>query len=475
MDEIPEIVSTTKIIEFSQSTNNINEEKDLENLKQLNEQKRLEKFEKFMRLSKEKTLNNKAFTKKRFSLPPNNSVNQNSKLSDNDLYIRIMQAYGIKVTNKDVEKWDFPKRMRWETEMKSLKVNLEKLGKFMEEEDGEENSLESPEKTQSMTIHSTEKKVELTQSLSPQLQRPKDSIKIDDKKKQTRSLGVVKLSKKTYFDQSLIEIFEAEKNYPGYEQAMTQLQMRVPLIMIRLIKLIEINNGIEEEGIFRLSPSILVIEKFKAKIFKKAEKKSVKKFNNLKCDDHNLAASILKQWFIGLIEPLFPNYNACVNALDNVDKVLSVARSLPSIHGRTFFYLLKFLRSVAESDKNKMTLNSLALVWSPALLKCPHLEVDYQLAAKHTVMEGKFISTLFEKHPNHLIGFGSIGSDVKILPKKISANIINFRVTDDYYLLEYEEDKIKKTAWLPEKEIQWQVSNTTVEREVYLSKFLEDN
>ena len=412
-----------------------------------------------------------------------------------------------------MEKWEEEKVKDWEKDMLELKKIMNKLAKYVEvsESDGENSSNDVTPRSNGSTPRSTNStprneqtsntevlpnsgETNNTTTTSPtattthktleyfkldsntNLNDKRSSLKmnhslipkkIKDSKKKFRSLKKIK---KSIFEMTLSEIYESEKNYSGYDNAHSNLQTRVPLLLIRLIKLVEINGGEEQEGIFRLSPSLIISEKFKSLILKKSETKSVKKYESLKCDDPHLAASTLKQWLAGLPESIFPDYNTCLESVEDPEKILGVAKSLSSINGRSLYYLLKFLRAISENEKTKMSLNALSLVWAPALLRSP-TEVDYFVAAKNSVLEGKFICTLFEKHPNHLIGFGAVGANVKATDKKSHAVITDYSVAEDKYLLKFDD---KKTEWFSEKDIIWQKATTTVDREIYLSQFLEE-
>ena len=222
--------------------------------------------------------------------------------------------------------------------------------------------------------------------------------------------SVVQMHKKDIFSCSLSEAYFLEMS------ASRQLEekppaLRVPMLLVKLISLIEKNGGLQQEGIFRISPNMPDIQKLKTKITKLSEKRHAD-YSDLKCDSPHLAATTLKQWIQSLPVPIFPDYEKCLLA-ESEKEILSLVRVLPAANERVLLYLLQFLRQIASSEKTKMTMNALSLVWVPSLLRNP-VQLDLESTTKNMAKEAKFVSSLFEHHPEHLIGYGAVGSKTKV-------------------------------------------------------------
>ena len=64
------------------------------------------------------------------------------------------------------------------------------------------------------------------------------------------------------------------------------------------------------------------------------------------CPDPHTPASLLKQWYRELHEPLIPPefYDRCVELCDDRESALSVVNSLPPINRLVLCYLIRFLQ-----------------------------------------------------------------------------------------------------------------------------------
>jgi hypothetical protein len=92
-------------------------------------------------------------------------------------------------------------------------------------------------------------------------------------------------------------------------------------------------------------------------------------------DDCNVPASLFKLWLRELQEPLIPAdmYNACIEAAEDPEQVVSLVKTLPTNNRRVLLFVISFLQLfLPESVQSvtKMTSANLALVMAPNLLRC---------------------------------------------------------------------------------------------------------
>ncbi|KAI9483662.1 MAG: Rho GTPase activation protein [Benjaminiella poitrasii] len=150
----------------------------------------------------------------------------------------------------------------------------------------------------------------------------------------------------------------------------SELETYIPSVIPKLVEHIQI-SGLEEEGIFRRNPSTTALSKARDKLDEYDDTSIIDKL------DVHISASLLKMFLAGLPEPLmtskfvFENYyadrgNVPFNILCKLRKYY---RKKP--HYYTLLnYLIAFLAKVADkSDKNKMSIRSLAIVFASSLVR----------------------------------------------------------------------------------------------------------
>lgn len=113
------------------------------------------------------------------------------------------------------------------------------------------------------------------------------------------------------------------------------------------------------------------------------------------CDPHDLA-SLLKQWYRELYEPLIPYelYNECISCLDG-ESAIAIVERLPTLNRLVLSYLIRFLQVFAATENSsvsKMDAGNLATVMAPNCLRCE--SDDMQLILKNTSKESNFIKML---------------------------------------------------------------------------------
>jgi hypothetical protein len=100
-------------------------------------------------------------------------------------------------------------------------------------------------------------------------------------------------------------------------------------------------------------------------------------------DDPHAPATLLKNWFRQLEQALIPDnvYDECVKIGQMEDRAEArnvawkMIDGLPRAHGATIRQLVTFLQPVIEnSSKTMMQVNSICIVLTPCVLRCPSTE-----------------------------------------------------------------------------------------------------
>lgn len=146
-------------------------------------------------------------------------------------------------------------------------------------------------------------------------------------------------------------------------------------------------KGTEVEGIFRLSPSFIVLTELvelvnQGQDFNFEEPIILKSSPNNESGliDPNLVAGLIKKYFRELQEPLCPEemYDMWLAAISIKDKptllkqVKKVFEFLPLVNQEVIIYLVSFLRYMVKfSSTTKMSAASLSICFAPNLLRAP--------------------------------------------------------------------------------------------------------
>ncbi|XP_075467349.1 unconventional myosin-IXb isoform X3 [Ascaphus truei] len=147
----------------------------------------------------------------------------------------------------------------------------------------------------------------------------------------------------------------------------------VPVVMEMLLEYLEM-YGLYTEGIYRKSGAANRMRELKQSLENDP--------SSVKLDNYPIHAitGILKQWLRELPEPLmtFAQYNEFLRAVELPGKqeqlcaIYKVLGQLPQAHYNTLERLIFHLVKVAVmEDVNRMSPNSLAIVFAPCLLRCP--------------------------------------------------------------------------------------------------------
>ncbi|XP_026977807.1 rho GTPase-activating protein 12 isoform X5 [Sagmatias obliquidens] len=154
-------------------------------------------------------------------------------------------------------------------------------------------------------------------------------------------------------------------------------------------------HGLDVDGIYRVSGNLAVIQKLRFTV-NHDEKLDLK---DSKWEDIHVITGALKMFFRELPEPLFTfnHFNDFVNAIkqeprQRVSAVKDLIKQLPKPNQDTMQTLFRHLKRVIENgEKNRMTYQSIAIVFGPTLLK-PEKETGN--IAVHTVYQNQIVELI---------------------------------------------------------------------------------
>uniref|UniRef100_A0A8C5Z663 Rho GTPase-activating protein 12 n=1 Tax=Marmota marmota marmota TaxID=9994 RepID=A0A8C5Z663_MARMA len=154
-------------------------------------------------------------------------------------------------------------------------------------------------------------------------------------------------------------------------------------------------HGLDVDGIYRVSGNLEVVQKLRFAV-NHDEKLDL---NDSKWEDIHVITGALKMFFRELPEPLFTfnHFNDFVNAIkqeprQRVAAVKDLIRQLPKPNQDTMQILFRHLKRVIENgEKNRMTYQSIAIVFGPTLLK-PEKETGN--TAVNTVYQNQIVELI---------------------------------------------------------------------------------
>ncbi|KAM9671317.1 rho GTPase-activating protein 12 isoform 10-T18 [Trichechus inunguis] len=154
-------------------------------------------------------------------------------------------------------------------------------------------------------------------------------------------------------------------------------------------------HGLNVDGIYRVSGNLAVIQKLRFAV-NHDEKLDL---NDSKWEDIHVITGALKMFFRELPEPLFTfnHFNDFVNAIkqeprQRVAAVKDLIKQLPKPNQDTMQILFRHLKRVIENgEKNRMTCQSIAIVFGPTLLR-PEKETGN--IAVHTVYQNQIVELI---------------------------------------------------------------------------------
>ncbi|KAF2074052.1 hypothetical protein CYY_004621 [Polysphondylium violaceum] len=188
----------------------------------------------------------------------------------------------------------------------------------------------------------------------------------------------------------------------------------IPDIIIQTTEYLE-HFGLDTPGIFRESGSLQQIQNYKSLY---DQEKPV----NFTPYEPHVVASLLKCYLRELRDPLltFEHYDmfiACESINDEkvkVEVIKKVLKCLPAPNIRVMKFICNFLlKVVAHSEQNKMTPDTLSIVFLPTILR-PKAETDQEIL-QYTVEDSKSTKTLMS---SILLNYDEIFEDPSLLAPK---------------------------------------------------------
>ncbi|KAI1433671.1 hypothetical protein GGR50DRAFT_667677 [Xylaria sp. CBS 124048] len=153
----------------------------------------------------------------------------------------------------------------------------------------------------------------------------------------------------------------------------TDCNAPIPAVVYRCVQYLDMKNAIDEEGIFRLSGSNLVIKQLRERFNQEGDV-------NLVTDDTyydiHAVASLLKLYLRELpttiltreLHSQFLTTTEIENHREKIEALSELVQRLPLANETLLKYLIAFLiRIINHSDSNKMTIRNVGIVFSPTL------------------------------------------------------------------------------------------------------------
>lgn len=186
-------------------------------------------------------------------------------------------------------------------------------------------------------------------------------------------------------DLALVLQREQELGYKGLDG--------VPAVIFHTLAAIRTTGGLETEGIFRISCAqdemTALKEQLEAKDF------------DIKCSSPHIPAAVLKLWLRELPEPVISqdvfNEAVALAKLATVDtlRILHVYQKLPPMNQRLLEELARFFVSIVKhTEKNRMDIKNLAIVFAPSLMRNPSSDPIELLASNK--FELRFVELMFK-------------------------------------------------------------------------------
>lgn len=185
---------------------------------------------------------------------------------------------------------------------------------------------------------------------------------------------------------------------------MVRDDVEIPVIVEKCCTIIEA-QGLDSQGIYRLSGTTSKVQSLKGKIDQDVE--GIDLFEEEEAMDINVVASVVKQWFRELPEPLltYPLYAQFVEAAKVENdrlrhiKLHETVNQLPDCNYSTLKYLMSHLDKVKDRHEvNSMHTSNLAIVFGPTLLNPPPEEQAKGTALADMQYQCKAIETILENY-----------------------------------------------------------------------------
>uniref|UniRef100_H2ZYV7 Rho GTPase activating protein 27 n=1 Tax=Latimeria chalumnae TaxID=7897 RepID=H2ZYV7_LATCH len=175
----------------------------------------------------------------------------------------------------------------------------------------------------------------------------------------------------------------------------------IPVFVQKCITTVE-KRGLDIDGIYRVSGNLAVIQKLRFKV----DHEENLDLDNGQWEDIHVITGALKLFFRELPEPLFPfshfdKFIAAIKIADYSQRVKCIrdlVGSLPPPNHTTMKLLFKHLRKsrvIEYHDENRMSVQSVAIVFGPTLLK-PEIETGN--IAVHMVFQNQIVEHILKEY-----------------------------------------------------------------------------
>uniref|UniRef100_H3DAA7 Rho GTPase activating protein 27 n=1 Tax=Tetraodon nigroviridis TaxID=99883 RepID=H3DAA7_TETNG len=177
-----------------------------------------------------------------------------------------------------------------------------------------------------------------------------------------------------------------------------QERTTVPRFVEKCIRAVEKREGLDIDGLYRVSGNLAVIQKLRYK----ADHEELD-LEDGQWEDVHVITGALKLFFRELPEPLFPysQFNKFVSAIRNPDynkklsSIYELVTSLPAANHDTMKLLFGHLRRVIQyGDNNRMTVQNVAIVFGPTLLR-PEMETQN---IAHMVFQNQIVEFILNEY-----------------------------------------------------------------------------
>ncbi|XP_030046547.1 protein FAM13A isoform X2 [Microcaecilia unicolor] len=159
------------------------------------------------------------------------------------------------------------------------------------------------------------------------------------------------------------------------QQQQRLAQNGIPNVVCDVVEYLKTSNGLRQEGLFRVSGSVRVVDQLRLK-YENGEEVEL-----ARDADVNSAASLLKLFLRELpdsvitaaLHPRFIQlYQDSVNESEMEAELKTLIKELPDAHHSLLKYLCQFLAGVAEHhNENRMNVFNLATVFGPSFFRVP--------------------------------------------------------------------------------------------------------
>ncbi|ERL84553.1 hypothetical protein D910_01982 [Dendroctonus ponderosae] len=160
------------------------------------------------------------------------------------------------------------------------------------------------------------------------------------------------------FGNTLREVMQLQSSrWPNRRLPWPQVELSMQVLKLQ---------GLQTEGIFRVSADVDEVNRLKAQM---------DKWELSEPSDAHVPANLLKLWLRELYEPLIPDslYPECVAEPMTSRRACDLVLRLPTLHRLVLCYLIRFLQTFNKPDviqHTKMDASNLAMVFAPNCLRC---------------------------------------------------------------------------------------------------------